>query len=459
MRFYRAFILTALIGALSIAVSTVAVSTVEGQDKEFQRRINLAIDRGVAALKRLQRPDGTWEHSLRGKDGPVASKWADGMTALVAWTLLECKVDSKDKHVVKAAEYIRSEALKADQTYSISLMILFLDKLGDPADEVLIQDLGVRLLQGMTPYGGWSYASGKPAPEEIKQLETRLIKARDETPVKTDSGAPRSLDPWTAEKIKSLKQKKLQQPNAAVGAYSVGDNSNTQFALLALWVARRHGVPVHQHLTLVEDRFRTSALESGGWSYQPFQDELFPQNKGLASGATASMTCAGLLACAVGQGARPEGKTTKDLLDDPQVRDALALIGPTLRNQPRILIGSGGLYYFLFSLERVAVIYELKKVAGVDWYVAGAQMLLQNQQADGVWPPASVATGLADTCFALIFLKKANVAWDIIPILQKPVRMDPLRQDTKDLFELPILLPKKDKASKAKEKPATDKGP
>ncbi|MBI3411480.1 MAG: hypothetical protein HY040_24390 [Planctomycetes bacterium] len=455
MRPYRGIVVFVLVAAVALAAS----AGLQGQDAGLQRRINQAIDRGVAQLKRLQRPDGTWEHSLKRPDGSSDHKWSDGLTALIGWTLLECKVEPKDKQILKTADYVRAEALKADQTYSLSLMILFLDKLGDPADELLIQALGIRLLQGMSAYGGWSYTSGKPGPEEVKELEAAVKKVRDETPVTTDTGAPRSLHPWAAEKIKSLKQRKMQPP-AELGAYGVGDNSNTQFALLALWVARRHGVPVHQHLTLVEERFRASALESGGWSYQPFSEQLFPQNKGFVSRATASMTCAGLLACAVGQGAKLEGKTTKELLEEPPVRDAFSLIGPTLRNQPRIEIGSGGLYYFLFSLERVAVIYELKNITDVDWYVAGAQMLLPRQQADGIWPQGTVASGLADTCFALIFLKKANVAWDILPILRVPVRMDPLRVDSKDLFDLPILLPKKENAAKnksTKEKSGKDK--
>src|SRR5262249_10052952 len=35
-------------------------------------------------------------------------------------------------------------------------------------------------------------------------------------------------------------------------------NSNTQFATLALWVARRHGVPIDRSLRLIVRRFRTS---------------------------------------------------------------------------------------------------------------------------------------------------------------------------------------------------------
>ena len=36
------------------------------------------------------------------------------------------------------------------------------------------------------------------------------------------------------------------------------DNSNTQFALLALWASRRHSVPAARTLNLITRRFLTS---------------------------------------------------------------------------------------------------------------------------------------------------------------------------------------------------------
>ena len=41
--------------------------------------------------------------------------------------------------------------------------------------------------------------------------------------------------------------------------------------------------------------------------------------------------------------------------------------------------------YFLWSLERMAVIYDLKLIEGKDWYEWGAEIILANQQADGGW--------------------------------------------------------------------------
>jgi len=70
----------------------------------------------------------------------------------------------------------------------------------------------------------------------------------------------------------------------------------------------------------------------------------------------------------------------------------------------------GDLYY-LWSLERVAVTYNLRTIGGKDWYAWGAPIILANQQADGSW--SDRFPGVPDTCFALLFLNRANVVQDL----------------------------------------------
>src|SRR5262249_32310692 len=55
----------------------------------------------------------------------------------------------------------------------------------------------------------------------------------------------------------------------------------------------------------------------------------------------------------------------------------------------RVFAGNGQLgdrdFYFLWSLERVGVIFGIDKIGKIDWYEAGAEELLNNQHADGAW--------------------------------------------------------------------------
>jgi len=71
--------------------------------------------------------------------------------------------------------------------------------------------------------------------------------------------------------------------------------------------------------------------------------------------------------------------------------------------------------YYLWSLERVGVLYKLHAMDGKDWYAWGEKMLLDNQEPNGSWQvggyPGSSPT--IDTCFALLFLKRVNLTSDL----------------------------------------------
>jgi hypothetical protein len=71
--------------------------------------------------------------------------------------------------------------------------------------------------------------------------------------------------------------------------------------------------------------------------------------------------------------------------------------------------------YFLWSLERVGVLYGLQKIGGSDWYAWGADFLLRKQSKGGEWKGSHYhgASPTLDTCFALLFLKRANFTHDL----------------------------------------------
>ena len=77
---------------------------------------------------------------------------------------------------------------------------------------------------------------------------------------------------------------------------------------------------------------------------------------------------------------------------------------------------AGRLYYTLWSVERVAVAYDLKTIGNKDWYAFGSDVLLATQKIDGSW--AADFPGGVDTCFALLFLRKANLAADLTTVLK-----------------------------------------
>ncbi|MBV9123470.1 MAG: hypothetical protein JO112_08945, partial [Planctomycetes bacterium] len=162
----------------------------------------------------------------------------------------------------------------------------------------------------------------------------------------------------------------------------------------------------------------------GSWGYQ-----------GQGQHWADSMTCAGLLGLAVGQGILQEGSPRPDVVQAPDIARGLAYLGRVIdkegspgkaalsRKMGRHLVHANarGDLYFLWSLERVGVIYDLSRIEGKDWYAWGAPMIVDHQNADGSW--SDTFPGIVDTSFALLFLRRVNVATDLtskLKLLSKP---------------------------------------
>ena len=93
------------------------------------------------------------------------------------------------------------------------------------------------------------------------------------------------------------------------------------------------------------------------------------------------MTCSGLLGMAVAHGVKQKAGDKKKAVDDPVIKRGLAMLGRAIGqpNDERPLD-----LYFLWSMERVAVLYNVEKIGGKDWYAWGSRDILAAQSADGV---------------------------------------------------------------------------
>ena len=384
-----------------------------------QEKINQAIDKGTAFLKKTQNAKGSW-------DGVSSSV---GHASLAGLTLLECNTPANDPAVQRVAGLVRSNAANLDRNYHVTTVILFLDRLGEARDRPLIQALALRLLAGQLPDGGWGYECPRLQAQEMQQLFVFLQSHKD--PKKKPLAAA-SLGPNLRDLPVVQNQGKLKGQHAL--RESRGDNSNTQFALLALWSARRHGVPTEQALLAAYDRFVVSQCGDGGWAYFATSNNAGVGAPLAAStSSTNTMTCVGLLALAMGHGASPEidGANPQDnkaprfkpALDDARIRKALEALGRHI-GQP---VDAGKLQslpvqnlYFLWSVERVAMLFDVNEIDGKDWYGWGAQGLLTQQNSDGHWGSAfySGNDAMVNTCFALLFLRRSNLVQDLTVTLR-----------------------------------------
>jgi hypothetical protein len=401
----------------------------------LQAKVNQAIDRGMVFLATTQGAWGTW--TADPKNHPVA------YAALPGLTLLECGERMDNPSILLAAAFIRNNCAKLDTTYDLSLALLFLDRLGDAADEKLIQVLAARLIAGQTFTGGWSYRCPVLTIPQSQHLLTALGPKPKAIPT---PGATLWNLPVLGSSSAALLGEPQDKPHDVRGTT---DNSNSQFATLALWAARRHGVPMRQSLTLIARRFQTSQNRDGSWGYHYFYGGGDPERP--------AMTCVGLLGLAIGHGlaADQEANENPSVGRDRALTAAVVTFHPPLsflllaldraerkqvmdktKRRGKDLQILGGFValdkhigeplertedipqkdlYFMWSLERVGVLYDLPTIGRKDWYHWGAEMLVANQKFNGNWdnggyPSANV---VIDTCLALLFLKRANLAADL----------------------------------------------
>lgn len=391
----------------------------------------LAVARGVEYLKkRILNSDNEQLYYMR--QGKVTrGNWHIGAMALAGLTLLECGVSPQDAAVQKAATEVRRHVVKLHGTYSISTAIWFLNKLhqvkvAQRQDRNHIRSLAARLLAYQRGNGLWGYDT---APLNSTKEEREIL---------------------------------TKNRNGRFSLHRDGycNRSNSQFAALALWIARKYDVPVRHALLAVAENTRDNTHQDGGWVYNTNNPE---------QGGYTTNTCAGLIFLALGAAVADTQQDsvpkTQHLLRDPVVIKALTVIAkdvgkPTLPQQiqkaylaalsewhakekaivlgkasppnngpyapvvginkhggdvhylPGVHLGiRGGDLYFLWSVERMAVIYDLKTIHGEDWYKWGSKIIVSTQLQDGRWENDYLS--VPDTCFALLFLTHANIVEDL----------------------------------------------
>lgn len=351
-----------IIGLFAFAAGLAGgVQTVRGEVSAEQ--VNAAISRGVGFLEKQQRPDGAWfEYPSQ----------IGGSTALCTMALLSSGRTANDASVKRALAYLE-KLPNAESTYNSSLMIMAFVQADARKYSLKIQrlalELAARQMRGDEhDKGGWTYLG--PAPGRA-------------------------------------------------------DNSNSQFAMLALHEAERAGVKISDQTWQLAHNYWTQPkmqLPTGGFPYD------------IASGrktATGSMTCAGIASLIIssdrlyGSAASVVNGNIQCCGEHPETTAIVAAMQwlsdhfSVTRNPNS---DSSWLYY-LYALERVGRMSGQRHFVSqprggrdvpqaYDWYREGCEVLIKNQDPlTNCW----VGTGpLGEnhpeigTAFALLFLSKGR---------------------------------------------------
>jgi hypothetical protein len=288
------------------------------------------------------------------------------------------------------------------ETYNAGLRALLLEKVNRKFYQMQLAEIAQFFAENQCDNGQWAY-SGKnrkltptvyfPVPSSSKK---KVLPGQTQT---MDEGPPPG--------------KEIKLPPPVRAGKKTGDNSNSQYAVLALFAASRAAVVVPKGpWQEVERWFESKQNPDGGWGY----DSAEVPGVGIVTtdASSGSMTTAGLTALIVAK-----FYLGKDWKTEASVKKGLDWLGTnfSVNTNP----GGPALwhFYYLYGLERVGTISGLSEFGGRRWYKEGAEYLIKTQAADGSWRSLSplqqqLTDQVTDTCFAILFLKRAT------PPLQKP---------------------------------------
>jgi hypothetical protein len=288
-----------------------------------------------------------------------------GISSLCALALLTAGVPKDDAKIQAALNSLRKK--KFDLTYTISLQTMVLCA-ADPKKDLLLIRENVKKLESLQKSSGdkkgaWGY--------------------------RVDQGA--------------------------------GDNSNSQFALLALHEAERVGVPVSE---------QTWRLASAYWERTQNADGSWGYMEGLAG--TGSMTCAGIAAMVIaGEKLNPgDADVNGDVVhccgqqeSNDAVEKAMAWLSRNFSVHSNPGAHQTWLLYYLYGVERAGRLTNQRFIGGHDWYREGAELLVRNQvDPGGFWKGLGHAEENEHiaTSLALLFLAKGRR-----PILVAKLKHEP----------------------------------
>jgi hypothetical protein len=371
-----------LAAVLSILLASSLGSTQadKGTEEPLAKRVKTAIDKGVAFLtKKSQRDDGSWEAKVE-----LSVSHTGGQTALALLALLNAGLTADNDAVKKGLDYLRK--VDKPSTYVRSLQTMALVEAGRPQDVEKIRN-------------------------NVKHLLSIVF---------TDDQG--NLRGWGYDQN---------------GLRDSPDNSNTQYALLALWVARQSGVDVdalwatqskdrRKFWEQVRDFYARTQSKAGGWGYTPSGEA-----GGLTPGDRLTMTTAALSGLYMAQMELTSGRENLDpvtICGQYEENQALArglawIYSPPPKGVDRFQLNPDGTtFYNLYGIERLGRLSGLRFLGPHDWYREGCAWLVGKQHADGTWSINSRYDAYPNlsTSFALLFLSKGRTPILVSKVMDGP---------------------------------------
>jgi hypothetical protein len=369
------------VGVVAVLLSCLATLPVPQADAPDAKKVQEAIQKGVAYLRSQEEP------CLKGADH-VGRRMLP--RELVLWTLINAGVSPKDPFYTKLFDDMVKDKLEATPPVALQAMCLeFLDRGGF---QKRIASCAKFLVDNQGSDGAWSYGSPSIYVEDIDS---------DKRPLPRLPAAP--MNPKVTNKI-SIKKDRDGEGS---------DLTNSFFAALGIRACSDAGMVFEvKTMELALKYWKDSCQGKGqdsGWHYDRAYQSTYPA---AAASAVSAMLIYGNILGA-------------NLKKDPVVAGgALSLVkhwnGGLIDN----MTGSNTTWLFreygFYTVEVSQLFLGKESGWGRDWYGEGAKLLLEQQKPDGSWDSCAnvmrlggrvgrdgyISSPLWDTCFAVLFLTK-----------------------------------------------------
>jgi hypothetical protein len=367
-----------------------------------QTRVDGAVRKGVEYLKTAKTPGFSFAK-------------IDDTFEIVLLTFVHAGVPETD---AKFQEYFK-RILEGPPTttYSAVLRAMIFEEVDRVKYQGKIAQSAQFLVDNQCANGQWSY--GEPT---VHAKEPPAVRDVASSPARRD--APREFSGSGAKekpKVRSkIAVKKMKEGPAR------GDNSNSQYAALGLRACHDAGILLPREVVQLARKW---------WIESQHDAE---GEKGVATGGEISApprgwcynrvdVCAkkhnpysAMTAGAVGALAIYDYVLDLDRKKNASIKSGLAWLNAhwsVTTNEGPAEVGNSPAaeyLYYMYALERAGMLLDLPAIGKHDWYQEGANQLLNDQKENGSWAAGGGRSGPTwDTCYAILFLKKATQRLDV----------------------------------------------
>jgi len=433
----RKLVLAAL---LSLVPATAAFAQNVGGGGVFppnevdQIKVDLAIEKGIKFLKA-----GNAGHlTMTDHVGRKISK-----RELVLFTYCHADVPETDADFKVLFDSMMADKLEA--TYAVALQAMVLEEVERVKYQKRILMCAQFLVDNQSAAGYWGYGSPSIYVEDVAY---EMPKRKDVASGGGKEGGVKQFElpqtsgpknkPTVKNKVK-VEKKRDGEPN---------DNSNTQYAALGMRACHDSGIIIEAKVTdaaikwirdcqkkptgpeedLIEGGVAGPAGKNGvasgpgggtvpggsqvqkraapaGWCYSNHAEH---EAYGSMTAGSVGTLCMWDYIKDNDDGKRKSWKNDKSVLNGLQwmAKNFSVTYNPGPYEHAQMAKDSKSQYlYYMYALERAGLLFGTEMMGTHKWYPEGAKVLIETQGANGAW-----GDGTVDTCFAILFLKRATRA-------------------------------------------------